>query len=192
MARFAAFLDACTLVPVVQCDTLLRLADAGLFRPLWSWRVQAEALSALKRVHPEIDPSRFHSRLRSMNEAFVDANVEAWESLVDGIVLPDMNDRHVVAAAIRGRADAIVTANLKDFPYAALQKFELEAIGVDDFLLDQLDLAPAAVCDVLLSQVCAMTQPPITPKGLLERLSRSGSPGFATAAYAELERRRLI
>lgn len=84
MSRFTAFLDACVLVPIAPCDTLLRMAACGAFRPLWSERVEDEALRVLCEIHPSIDPSRFHSRFRSMNEAFEDARVSGWEPLVEG------------------------------------------------------------------------------------------------------------
>ncbi|MRX42971.1 PIN domain-containing protein [Agromyces kandeliae] len=181
MALFTAFLDACVLVPIAPCDTMLRMADSGAFRPLWSRRVVDEALRALERIHPDIDPSRFQSRFRSMDEAFDDALVEGWEALEGGIELPDPDDRHVVAAAIRGRADVIVTENVSDFPEAALRPFGLAAIRLDDFLLDQFDLGPSATCQVITEQAAAMTHPPVAAEVLLARLARSGAPKFAEA-----------
>lgn len=181
MARFTVFLDACVLVPLTSCDTLLRMADLGAFRPLWSQRVIDEALRALVRVHPDIDRNRFQSRFRSMNEAFDDALVEGWEPLEHGIELPDPNDRHVVAAALRGRADVIVTENIKDFPERVLWPIGLEVICVDDFLLDQLDLDVDATCRVIIDQAAAMKNPPVATDELLTRLARSGAPRFARA-----------
>lgn len=186
MARFAAFLDACVLVPIAPCDTLLRLADAGTFRPLWSERVMAEVLSALERVHPQIDRSRFQGRIRSMKEAFDDALVEGWEPLEQGIVLPDPGDRHVVAAAVRSRADMIVAENLKDFPRTALDAFGLEATRVEDFILDQFDLSPDTVTRIIAEQAAAMARPPVDTATLLARLVRSGVLRFAMAVAEEL------
>ena len=68
--------------------------------------------------------------------------VTGWEALVPGIELPDPDDRHIVAAAVRGRADLIVTENLRDFPDETLLLWDLEAQSLDGFLLDQLDLPP--------------------------------------------------
>jgi hypothetical protein len=68
-----------------------------------------------------------------------------FEPLIDGLNLPDQDDRHVLAAAICGRAQTIVTANLKDFPAESLQPFGIEALGPDDFLQDVLDLEPLVV-----------------------------------------------
>lgn len=179
MARFTAFLDACVIVPLAPCDTLLRMADAGAFRPIWSQKVLDEALRALVRIHPDVDPSRFRSRFRSMNEAFDDALVDGWEPLASGIDLPDPDDTHVVAAALRGRADVIVTENLKDFPDSVLAPLGLEAVRTDAFLLDQFDLSPSGACRIVAEQAAAMRQPRVEVIQLLDRLSRSGAPHFA-------------
>jgi hypothetical protein len=143
MPRYTALLDACTLVPIALADTLLRVAEKGLYRPLWSERILTEAQEAIEEIHPGIDAGK---RFTSMREAFGDALVTGWEELEPGILLPDEDDRHVVAAAVRGGADAIVTANLADFPATALSPFALEAVHPDDFLLDQLDLSPPPSC----------------------------------------------
>jgi hypothetical protein len=109
MPRYTAVLDACVLVPVALADTLLRVAEKGLYRPLWSDRILTEAREATEEIHPGLDAGK---RFTSMREAFGDALVTGWEELEPAIRLPDQDDRHVVAAAIRGGADAIVTANL--------------------------------------------------------------------------------
>jgi hypothetical protein len=134
MPRYTAVLDACVLVPIALADTLLRVAEKGLYRPLWSGRILTEAQEATEEIHPGIDVGK---RFANMREAFGDALVTGWEELEPGIRLPDEDDRHVVAAAIRGGADAIITANLADFPATALGPLGLEAVHPDDFLLDQ-------------------------------------------------------
>jgi hypothetical protein len=49
MPRYAAALDACVLVPVILADTLLRVAEKGLYRPLWSQRILTEAREPSRR-----------------------------------------------------------------------------------------------------------------------------------------------
>lgn len=187
MALYTAFLDACVLVPIAPCDTLLRMASRGAFRPLWSERVTDEALRALHRMHPAIDQSRFRNRFHQMNESFDDASVTGWEPLVDGITLPDPDDRHVVAAALRGRADAIITDNVRDFPASILEPLGLEAITLDNFLLDQLDLNATASCKIIEQQAENMANPPVSVPELLTHLSRSGAPRFAKALQKHLD-----
>jgi len=73
-----------------------------------------------------------------MDQHATDALVTGYEELIDGLHLPDPDDRHVLAAAIRGRADVIVTCNLKDFPAGALKSYGIEAQHPDEFLLNLL------------------------------------------------------
>lgn len=84
-----------------------------------------------------------------MRKAFEDACVTGWEPLLAGIDLPDVDDRHVVAAAQRGRADIIVTFNLRDFPTTILDDLDIEIQHPDEFLLNQLDLDPDRTMRVL-------------------------------------------
>lgn len=85
MPRYTAVLDACVLVPVALADTLLRVAEKGLYRPLWSDRILGEAQAAIEEVHPGIDAAK---RFASMREAFDDALVTGWEERVPGMRLP--------------------------------------------------------------------------------------------------------
>lgn len=186
MAGFGAVLDACVLVPISLADTLLRLAERDVYRPVWSEAILAEVRRAVLEVHPDIDPGRVDARLRSMNAAFEDACVEGWEPLSDGIELPDPQDRHVVAAAIRGRAELIVTANLVDFPDTSLSPLGLHALSPDDFLLDALDLSPRAMLDALASQAADTRRPPLELPQLVDTLERAGAPRFAAGVRAVL------
>ena len=176
MPRYAVVLDACVLVPIALADTLLRIAEKDLYRPLWSERIMFEAKTAVEKVHPGVDVGK---RFSDMHRAFEDAHVTGWESIESEIVLPDLDDRHVVAAAVYGRAHAIVTANVSDFPESVLEPLELEAVDPDTFLLDQLDLSPAAVLSVIKEQASYASRPPMTPQELAGLLSRAGVPGFA-------------
>ncbi len=188
VTRYTAFLDACVLVPIALADTLLRLAEAGLYRPLWSERVLDEMVEAIETVHPDLASGSARRRADAMQSSFDDACVTDWEELVAGISLPDPGDRHVVAAALQGRADAIVTANLRDFPLEVLEPMGLEAQHPDDFLLNQLDLDPDVTIATLHRQAVATRRPAVTTKLLLDHLVRCGVPKFAAAAAPQLWR----
>lgn len=125
MARYSAFLDACVLVPVSLADTLLRLAEAGLYRPLWSERILDEMVDAVVAIHPALPSGAARRRASVMQTSFPDATVTDWQDLEAGVTLPDPYDRHVVAVALQGRADMIVTANLRDFPADQLEPMGL-------------------------------------------------------------------
>lgn len=184
MARFSALLDACVLVPVALADTLLRVAEQGLYRPLWSTRILDETVAAIEEVHPDPPPGAARRRADLMDRAFPDASVSGWEGLLPALGLPDPDDVHVLAAAIVGRADIIVTLNLKDFPQTLLEPYEIEVIGPDEFLLDQLDLAPDLVLEAVRRQTEDSRRPPVDLNALLEHLARCGVPQFAAAARA--------
>ena len=132
MARYAVVLDARVLVPIALADTLLRPAERDLYRPLWSARIVAEATDAIVDIHPEIPPERVRARFAAMDDAFEDASVEGWETLEHSVTLPDIDDRHVVAAALGGRADAIVTANVGGYPKRMLKPLDIELVHPDD------------------------------------------------------------
>jgi hypothetical protein len=138
---FAALLDTSVLWPSLQRDFLLSLAVEGLHRPLWSTAIldelsHHEAQKLIGRGHdPVLADKRSQRLVDHMNEAFDDAIVMNWESLEGTFGLPDVDDEHVVAAALIGGADVIVTSNLKDFPPQQIAK-PLTVISPAQFAAD--------------------------------------------------------
>jgi predicted nucleic acid-binding protein len=179
---YAAVLDANVLVPSALCDTLLRLAADGFYRPLWSLQILKEVEHTILRIRPNLQPAQVVRRINAMRATFLDANVEGWEEVTAGLDLPNPDDRHVLAAAIAGGAQAIVTFNGKDFPADRLAPRGIEARHPDEFLLDQLDLAPSSMLEVLVHQAADLSNPPMDLAGLLNNLSRCNVPNFVEAA----------
>jgi len=97
------------LVPIDAADLLMRLAVEDCYRPLWSQAVLDELRRTVLKVHPGIGDAKIERRIDQMNATFEDALVTGWEALVPGIEIPHPDDRPIVAAAVRGRADLIVT-----------------------------------------------------------------------------------
>lgn len=188
VSRFTAFLDTSVLVPLPLADTLLRLAEAELFRPLWSDAVLAELRDVLVNVHPRMAAGAADRRIGHMTSSFSEACVTGWEALEAGLDLPDPDDRHVLAAALIGRADVIVTANLKHFPDQVLEPLGMTAQGADEFLLNQLDLEPDVAIAALHGQAAALVKPIMAVQDLLERLRLGGAPAFAAEASKQLWR----
>jgi predicted nucleic acid-binding protein len=185
MALYAAVLDANVLVPSALTDTLLRLAEHGFYRPVWSARILDEVRETVISIRPGGEAG-INRRLDAMDSSFEDASVTGWEPVCAGLDLPDEDDRHVLAAAIAGRADCIVTANLKDFPASVLDAHGVEARHPDEFLLDQLALYPRRALDLLEEQASAMKRPPTDLAGLLFSLERAGVPLFVEEARRQL------
>ncbi len=173
---FVAVLDTSALFPALLCDTLLRLADADLYQPLWSGDILEELRRSLIRAG--VDANAVDRRLARMRYAFREAEVKGYEHLVTAMS-NHPKDRHVLAAAVRSGAGLIVTFNVSDFPPAALDPHEIEAVTPDSFLLDQLDLAPELALDVLRQQMADYSRPPMSFSELLNALERAGAPQFA-------------
>src|SRR5436309_15327350 len=109
-------LDACVLYPAPLRDLLLWLALLGLYRPRWTEMIHDEWMRSLLKERPDLTRDRLERTRDLMDKAVPDCLVAGYEGLIAGITLPDPDDRHVLAAAIHGNAEIIVTYNLKDFP----------------------------------------------------------------------------
>ena len=116
MAGFTALLDACVLYPAPLRDLLIETALTGVYRARWSNAIHEEWIGSLLRQRPDLDPEILARTRALMDSAIPDCLVNGYEPLIPSLHLPDSNDRHVLAAAVSGRADVIVTFNLKDFP----------------------------------------------------------------------------
>lgn len=139
---YSAVLDACVLHPVWLKGALLWMAEEGLFRPLWSEQILDEWERSLTRRFPDTPSDGVKRQRALMTSEFEEAMVTIPPELLafPQDLLPDQKDNHVLFAAICGRADAIVTANLRDFPIGIMRQYELEIRHPDDFLLDIISL----------------------------------------------------
>lgn len=119
----------------------MSLAAAGLYAAKWTRHIEAEWIGSVEHRLPML-VGRLGERRDAMREAVADWEVEegAWRAVALGLVLPDAKDVHVLAAALAGHADCIVTTNLKDFPTATLAPLGIEAIHPDHFIVAQWDL----------------------------------------------------
>lgn len=107
MTRPAVVLDACAMVPIRLATTLPWLAEVGLFQPLWSPTILAEAQRSLPKVG--VSPQQAQRRIEMMREAFdAEANIDDFDRLIDQMRC-DPKDRHVLAAAVHADADTLVT-----------------------------------------------------------------------------------
>ncbi|WP_420803095.1 hypothetical protein [Salinivibrio kushneri] len=115
-----------------------------------------------------------------MNAHVPDCLTEGYEPLVDSLTLPDVDDRHVVAAAIKGQAESIITFNLKDFPSEALDPLGLSAIHPDEFLCDMFELDSSACVKAAQQQRHGLKNPPMTSDDFLACLQRQKLPSFVS------------
>jgi hypothetical protein len=171
---FVVLYDACVLYPAPVRDLLLRVATTGIVRARWSEAILDECFRNIAAQRPEIPPEALARTRALMNRAVPDCLVTGYEHLIEGLELPDPDDRHVLAAAIRAHAQAIVTFNLKDFPGHVLARYDMEPKHPDEFVLDSIDLAPGAVVQCVTAQAAALRSPPVLLPDLLDTLRRLG------------------
>lgn len=178
---FDATYDACVLHPAGLRDLLVRLARTGMYRAHWSTDILDEMVRSILRRRPDLTAAQLDRTRNLMCNAVPDCLATGYEELIDGLHLPDPDDRHVLAAAIRSGSQVIVTENLSDFPAHVLQTYNIEAQTPDVFLLHLVDLSPRTVFGVLEAQAAALRNPPMTIDELLDRLAQSGLPRACAA-----------
>lgn len=168
---YAAVLDANVLHPIVTTEVLLRLADRGLFRPVWSREILEETRKSLERRG--LSAAKIQQRLDVMESHFPDAMADDIARFIPAVPeAVEADDRHVVAAALAGKADAIVTNNLDDFPWDAVRSLSIDVQSLDAFLLNQWTLDPEAVREVFSELEMDLREPPMSIEGLLEALEQ--------------------
>ena len=183
MRRYTVLFDANVLYSAPMRDALMQLAVTDLFNAKWTEDIHREWIEALLRKEPHRQRAKLERTRDIMNRAAQNCLVVGYAALIPTLTLPDPNDRHVLAAAIVGRCDVIVTQNLRDFPEQALSPFGIKTQHPDDFFCDQLSLAPNVVCLALQKVRARLKNPPKTTEEYLAILAQQG----LAATVAELD-----
>ncbi len=174
MTGFTALLDANILYPAPMRDIFLQLAADDVIRAKWTEDIHREWMEALIRNEPHRDRTTLEHTRDRMDQATRDSLVTGYETLVPTLDLPDPDDRHVLAAAIVGRCDVIVTCNLRDFPEHAVSPYGLEVLHPDDFLTNHLDLTPGPFCNAVRKIRGRLVAPPLSLQDYLSILAALG------------------
>ena len=166
--------DACVLYPAALRDLLIRMSLEGLCQAKWSDEILDEAFENLREARPDLDPARLARTRQRMCDAAPDCLVHGYHDLVDSLDLPDPSDRHVLAAAIRAEAEAIVTDNLRDFPIECLLPYGIVPLSSDEFVLRVTEIALQQVADIVERQAADLLNPPCSVEELLQKLEKQG------------------
>jgi predicted nucleic acid-binding protein len=172
---FVVIYDANVLYPNTLRDLLIRIAQLPhVLQAKWTDEILDEMLEALRKNRPDISGEKA-SRLRErMNAAVRDCLVRGYEPLIEVLDLPDPDDRHVLAAAIKVNAQLIVTWNRKDFPQDKLAPWGVRAKFPDDFVRDTMGIDSQAVWACVQQIVDSRTRRPVTVEDVLSELERDG------------------
>lgn len=183
MSSYTALLDANVLYPAPMRDTLLQLALTDLYKAKWTADIHREWIEALLEKQPHRERAALERTRDLMDRSTRDCLIAGYEPMIPTLQLPDPDDRHILAAAIVGRCDVIVTQNLKDFPEDLLSAYGIEAQHPDDFLCNHLDLAPGLFCGAIRKVRGRLKNPPYSVEEYLGILTVQG----LVATAAELE-----
>jgi predicted nucleic acid-binding protein len=171
-----AVIDACVLYSAPVRDLVVRLAQAGLVRARWTADIHEEWMRNVLSNNPQISRSRLERTRSLMDQAVRDCLVTSYGELIDSLVLPDPDDRHVLAAAIQGEAEIIVTFNLADFPSDALAQHNIQALHPDEFFSQLFDSAADEFCLAAQLQRQSLKNPPKSVEEFLTTLEAVGLP----------------
>jgi predicted nucleic acid-binding protein len=168
-SRYTVILDACVLYPALLRDVLISLGHAGLFHARWSSHILCELAKNLQ-ADKKISADKLDSLFALMHTAIPDSLVTGYDGIINSIELAAQSDRHVIAAAVVGHADAIVTFNLRDFPPEAAEQYGIEVQHPDDFVLNQIALNEIATINAMKQIRSRLKNPPYTAEQLIQRL----------------------
>jgi hypothetical protein len=171
---FTAILDANVLYPAPVRDMLLYLASTELYNPKWTDEIQDEWIRNLLLNRTDLKRKNLLAAQAAMNDAFPDANITQYEALITSLSLPDENDRHILAAAIKDKVDVIVTFNIKDFPVAIVRQFDIEIQHPDYFVSNLIQLDALKALEAFENQVRNLKNPPKNAQEVLATLSNAG------------------
>lgn len=175
-----AVLDTCVIYPTVMREMLLGVAGQGVFTPLWSARIIEEWQRAVQKLGPD-GVAQAASEAALLKVAWPEAEVTWPASLEERLWLPDIADRHVLAAAVAGSADLILTVNARDFPRHILAEEGLNRADPDSFLMGIYKAQPElvrSVADAVLAKARVLSQDewkmrPLLKKARLPRLGKA-------------------
>ena len=182
--KFTCVLDTNVIYPIEVRDLLFWFAHYELYTPKWSVHIFDEWKDVMARNG--VPEEEILKRVEKANKAFPDALVNNYEALIESINLPDLKDRHVLAAAIKTNANVIVTNNLKDFPSEVLEPFGMSAKSADDFLTDIIDLNPKKAIQAFRKLVMNRRDPDLDEYEVLAVLRNNGLKDTADYLHAQL------
>jgi hypothetical protein len=182
MDRPQVFLDACVLYPNLVRGIVLRMAEAGLFRPAWSSRVLAEWRFAATRDGGLPAELAVDAVVKRMAATFPVASVTPDAQVEQTLDLPDPADIHVFAAAIAAGAGVLLTFNMRDFPARRLAVHAITPRHPDGFLWEMFSHEPetagSAIRDTAVQTGLA------EPDAIRRALKRARLPRLAKAWFA--------
>ena len=188
MASPVAVLDACVLYPAPLRSLMMHAIVEGCFQGKWTYQIHDEWIRNLILARPDISRLQATRISDLMDTNAGDCLVTGYEKHIDSLDLPDYDDRHVLAAAIKSKSSLIVTFNLRDFPATAISKYKVTANSPDDFLCALFSRQADAILLACRNHRSSLKKPPSTPEEYVLLLRRQRIERFADLVANHLDR----
>ncbi|CUX68018.1 conserved hypothetical protein [Agrobacterium tumefaciens str. Kerr 14] len=185
-----AVYDACVLYPFHLRNVLIQCAFDGPVKARWSDDIHDEWIRNLAANTPSLPVERLIATRDRMKAVLPEADVTHYRPLVGDLELPDPGDRHVLAAAIAGKATFIVTWNLKDFPANKLSPYGVISQSPDDFLFELHAAFPDASISSVASARRNLRKTVPTVEAFLEALEQGGLMKFSAVLRRNISKLR--
>lgn len=171
MTPITALLDACVIYSAPLRDLLMYLAVKDVYRPRWTDAIHDEWIRSVLERRPDLHRAQLERTRDLMNRDARDSLVTGYEGLIEGLSLPDPDDRHVLAAAIHAGAEVILTFNLADFPADAIAVHGIEVRHPDDFCCELLNTSLGAFLEAVQLQRPELEEPTAGGTGVPGKLA---------------------
>ncbi len=176
-------IDACALFPTVLREIVIGAAGQGAFTPVWSARILEEWRHAAGKKSPQ-DQAIAEVEIATLRHAFPDAEVPESRETQLRLSLPDLDDIHVLAAAIDGGAGELLTLNVKDFPTRTLAREAVLLRQPDEFLLEIFHNDPKVMQEIVGNVLQKAAHHGIKVSNPRAVLKRARLPRLGKALYA--------
>jgi predicted nucleic acid-binding protein len=163
---------------ILMTDLVLSLGEAGLYRPRWANEIHEEWIRNVLANQPQRTREQLERRRAFMDMAIGNDLIENYDRHIESLILPDPDDRHVLAAAIEAEAEILLTYNLRDFPEMVVATYGISVLQPDNFLCLFIRKEAETVL-LVIEEIRVKRKPPeISQTKLLEKLARLSIPGF--------------
>lgn len=167
-------------------DLCLSLAEFEIIEFFWSAHIKQELADSLL-TNNKVSSQQVNGLIQIISSAFPDAEIRNYENLIGKLNCRDVDDEHVLAAAVAAQADFLVTFNTKDFPRDSLKIFGVEIISPDDFLVNLVNLYQNKILKISTATFSKYQSPALNLGNYAQILKNAGCPKFAAILNNLLE-----
>ena len=173
---YTALLDSNILYSSPLRDILIEISTNNIYRPRWSNHIHVEWIRNLLKNRPDLTHEKLQRTRLLIDRSGFDSLITGYEYLISCLDLPDKNDNHVLAAAIAGRCDVIVTMNIKHFPLSKLQPHNIDVQHPDEFMAHLYDLEPDIFIEAVKTVRLRLKNPPLSVEEYIKNFNKSDFP----------------